>query len=298
MLAVLIAALLVAQPFTALAQSGPDPFADEWEEAPPPFPDPWEPMNRQIMRANGWIERWILDPLATGFGWTPMMVRASVRRFFSNLEGPGVAINDGLQRNPDGAAVAGYRFLLNTTIGVAGLFDPAATLGMPAHEADFGQTLALYGIPSGPYLVLPMLGPSNARDAFGFVVDLAFNPATYVFFFIPIVQIVLPALQGPTTQLLILPTMTGGTAGVATWEAERRQYRILRESSVDFYAALRSAYSQNRTAQIFQSEDPKPSPRFSPLGGRPFCPPTRQSARRGRLAGGWRCTLTAAAPSH
>jgi phospholipid-binding lipoprotein MlaA len=292
-----VAALVVASPLHALAQPGPDPFAEDFEDAPPPFPDPLEPINRQVMRANGWIELWILDPLATAFGWTPAFMRNSVRRFFSNLEGPGGAINDGLKGNPDGATVAGYRFILNSTIGVLGFLDPAAYLGMPAHDADFGQTLALYGVPSGPYLVLPMLGPSNARDGFGFVVDLAFNPATYVFFFVPIVQIVLPALQGPTTHLLILPTMTGGTAGVAMWEAERRNLRILRESSVDFYAALRSAYTQARTAQIFLAEDPKPSPRFSPPGGRRFCPPGQQSARRGRLAGGWRCTLSAAAPS-
>jgi len=297
--ALVVALLAAGTPPGAIAQPGGDPFADDFDDAPPPFPDPFEPVNRRVMRANGWIERWILDPLATGYGWAvPSPVRAGVRRFFWNLEGPGIAVNDGLQGNPDGAAVAGYRFLLNSTIGLVGLFDPAATLGMPAHDADFGQTLALYGVPSGPYLVLPMLGPSTARDSFGFVVDLAFNPATYVFFFIPIVQVVFPALQGPTTQLLILPTLSGGTAGVATWEAERRQLRILRESSVDFYAALRSAYSQNRTAQIFLGEDPKPSPRFAPPGGRRFCPPGQQSARRGRLAGGWSCTPSAATPSH
>jgi len=296
-LALLLASALLAQPCVGLAQPGPDPFADDFEESPLPFPDPLEPMNRRVMRMNDWIERWILDPLATGFSWTPAALRASVRRFFANLDGPGIAVNDALQGNPDGAAIAGYRFLLNSAIGVGGLFDPAATLGMPAHDADFGQTLALYGVPSGPYLVLPMLGPSTARDSFGFVVDLAFNPATYAFFFIPIVQVVIPALQGPTTQLLILPTMTGGTAGVATYEAERRQLRILRESSVDFYAALRSAYSQHRTAQIFHAEEPTPTPRFAPPGGRRFCPPARQSARRGRLAGGWRCIRTAAAPS-
>lgn len=296
-LVVLVAAALAVAPLPAVAQPGADPFADDFEDGPPPFPDPLEPVNRRVLRANGWIEEWILDPLATGFGWVPAPLRVSVRRFFWNLEGPGIAVNDGLQGNPDGTAIAGYRFLLNTTIGVLGFLDPAAALGIPAHDADFGQTLALYGVPSGPYLVLPMLGPSTARDGIGFVVDLAFNPATYVFFFIPIVQIVLPTLQGPTTQLLILPTMTGGTAGVATWEAERRNLRILRESSVDFYAALRSAYSQARTAQIFHAEDPKPSPRFSPPGGRRFCPPAQQSARRGRLAGGWRCTRTVAAPS-
>jgi phospholipid-binding lipoprotein MlaA len=121
-----------------------------------------------------------------------------------NLDSPAVFVNDVLQCEPRDAAVTAARFAVNTTAGVGGLLDPATPLGLPGHHSDFGQTLALLAVPSGPYLVLPVVGPTTARDGTGYLVDFLFRPTTY--------------LLTPGAQVVVT-SVTEGSAGIAMLDA-------------------------------------------------------------------------------
>jgi phospholipid-binding lipoprotein MlaA len=126
-------------------------------------------------------------------------------------------------------------------------------MNVPGHESDFGQTLALSGVPSGPYLVLPILGPNNARDGAGYVVDFLFRPTTYLI--TPGGQLILSGFVNPGGELLFTVFVEGSTElaeGLATREASGEALRALEASSVDYYAALRNAYYQNRVAFIWR----------------------------------------------
>lgn len=141
----------------------------------------WEGLNRGIYKFNDTVDRVALKPVAKGYrNVTPRWVRVGVGNFLSNLTYPVTALNQFLQ----GKGVAGLRdtgrFLLNTTLGVAGLFDVATPVGLEANDEDFGQTLAVWGVGSGPYLNLPLLGPSTLRDAPSRVVDYVMEPLTHV----------------------------------------------------------------------------------------------------------------------
>jgi len=156
-----------------------------------------------------------------------------------------VMANDLFQMQWRDAGVTTVRFCVNTTAGIGGLFDPAASMGWEGHYSDFGQTLALLGVPSGPYVMLPVLGPTTPRDGFGSLAGIFFRPATY--------------LLGPGG-LIYYSTIYGGSLGVIEREANADGIRLLKESSIDYYAALRSAYTQSRTAAIWARHD-KQQPR-------------------------------------
>ncbi|MDA1075099.1 MAG: VacJ family lipoprotein [Proteobacteria bacterium] len=138
--------------------------------------DPWQPMNRKITGFNNFVDRWVMKPLATGYTKLPGVVRATVTNVFSNAETPAIALNQFLQGKPKEGFHDAGRFLLNTTIGLAGLFDVASASGMEKHEEDFAQTFARWGIKSGPYFVIPLRGPSTVRHATGMVLDALTNP--------------------------------------------------------------------------------------------------------------------------
>lgn len=215
----------------------PDPlFEDDGTETtdgPAARTDPLESVNRGTLRINQGIDRWLLDPVTRLYGFIlPGPVKSCVRRAFTNLNSPSIAINDLLQREWRDAGMTFARFAVNSTAGVGGLFDPASRLGWEPHDSDFGQTLALVGVGAGPFLVLPAVGPTTARDGVGAVVDFFLSPGTYIL--------------GPAVQLL-----AGGGSGLAAREANLEALQALRESSVDYYAALRSAYHQHREAQIW-----------------------------------------------
>jgi phospholipid-binding lipoprotein MlaA len=130
--------------------------------------DPWEKLNRSIYRFNDAVDRAVIKPLAKGYRRiTPRPVRRSVGNFFRNLLEPTTVVNDLLQGKPLQAMSDTSRLLLNSTLGIAGLFDVATKIGVERNQEDFGQTLAVWGISPGPYVVLPFIGPSNVRDAFG-----------------------------------------------------------------------------------------------------------------------------------
>jgi phospholipid-binding lipoprotein MlaA len=213
-----------------------------------PAPDVWDPLesvNRKTLKMNGVLDRWIFDPVTSAYAFVvPGPARLAVRRFLVNLNSPVVLANDVLQLAPLDAAVTVTRFGINSTIGVAGFFDPATKLGITGHSSDFGETLALCGVPSGPYLILPALGPTTARDGTGYVVDLLFQPMTY--------------LLTPLPTLIFYTSLQQGSVGLASMDAHKLQLHALETSSVDFYATLRSAYYQDRVAAIQARSDRGP----------------------------------------
>jgi phospholipid-binding lipoprotein MlaA len=144
--------------------------------------DPWEPFNRKMFTFNSRLDDYALRPLATGYAkLIPLGARRSIGRFFYNIAAPKRFANNLLQRKPVRGGVVVLRFLVNSTLGVGGLFDPADRwFGLEKRDEDFGQTLGVYGVPPGPYLVVPIFGPATVRDATGWVVDIFLDPLTYL----------------------------------------------------------------------------------------------------------------------
>ena len=200
--------------------------------------DPWEDFNRAIFAFNEAADLWVIEPLAVAWDFAlPEPVQLGVDNFFDNLHAPRRLANDLLQGKPrDGAETLG-RFLINTSFGVGGLFDPAVRNGwLPAHDEDFGQTLGVWGVPPGPYLVLPVFGPSNPRDATGLVVDGYMRPETYFLAFY----------------------VNFGSWAVENLNVRARaleDLRAERAAAFDFYAAVRRAYIQYRANQVRDAED-------------------------------------------
>lgn len=137
--------------------------------------DPWSGFNRRMYFFNAWLDDVLLLPVVRSYrALTPDFVRRGVANFFSNLGEITTFINTVLQFEPKAAVTTLSRFVINTTIGLGGLFDPASALGLRQYHEDFGQTLAVYGVPTGPYLVLPFFGPSTLRDSVGLATDQYF----------------------------------------------------------------------------------------------------------------------------
>lgn len=211
-----------------------DPLFDDDPEVEEEFAvnDPFESGNRVIYEFNRRVFQYVWDPLASGYRFViPTPARHAVRRVFDNLNAPIYFANHVLQLEPVAAAETLGAFAMNVSFGVGGLFDTASGVGWELKEADFGETLALYGAGSGPYLMAPFLGPTTVRDGVGFVIDRGFHPATY-FFGIPF-------------QLIGY-----GGIGFAHLEESIDQLTALEESSLDPYAVLRSAYIQDREGAI------------------------------------------------
>jgi phospholipid-binding lipoprotein MlaA len=189
-------------------------------------------MNRLTLGLNERIDWLFFDPVTKLYRLAvPEPARDGIHRVFINLNSPAIIVNKLLQMRFEEAAKALGRFTVNTTAGFGGLFDAAKEAGWVHSHADFGQTLALWGTPSGPYLVIPLFGPSTLRDGFGDVVDQFMNPVTYFI--------------GPTPQLF-----AGAGYGFSRREATIDTVHALRDSSIDYYAVLRSAYLQHRDAQL------------------------------------------------
>ncbi len=143
--------------------------------------DPWQGYNRAIYKFNDTLDRYALKPVAKGYKLvTPDFIETGIRNFFSNLDDVTVTINDLLQAKFAQSAQDGWRFLINSTIGIGGLFDVATYLGLPKHREDFGQTLGKWGVAEGPYFVLPFLGPATIRSTTGRIGDWVADPLTYV----------------------------------------------------------------------------------------------------------------------
>lgn len=225
----------------AAAEQGKRLPVDDWlfedEAAEPAEPDPLEPGNRVVFGFNELLNRSLLDPVSRAYSFVvPDVGRRAVRRFFLNLSEPGAFVNALLQRRLRDAGATGARFLINSTLGLAGALDPATPWGFERRHADFGQTLFSYGVGSGPYLVIPILGPSTARGTIGRI----FNGLLRVDLW----------LLTPASQVIIV-----AGNGVSGYAAHREQMKELRRSSVDFYAVLRSAYLMDREALLRGARD-------------------------------------------
>ena len=136
--------------------------------------DPWEGMNRSIFEFNEGLDAYVAKPIAEGYqAVTPQVVDTGISNFFSNLEDVLIVFNDLFQLKPVQAASDSARFVVNSTVGLLGFFDVASHIGLVKHDEDFGQTLGYWGVGAGPYVMLPVLGPSNLRDTFGLATDTA-----------------------------------------------------------------------------------------------------------------------------
>ena len=218
--------------------AGPDEEEDLLDEAG--GRDPFEGFNRDIFSFNRRMDRWLFNPITRGYQFVvPASGRRAIYRAFKNLDSPVILANHMLQFRVVAAATTTTRFVINSSLGVAGLFDPAADLFHAYRiEGDFGQTLARYGAPSGPYLMLPVFGPSTVRDVCGDVVDILADPVSY--------------LLGPYQWWTLL---LGGGEGLSAREAHLDELHALEAGSVDFYSALRSAYLQSRDAMAREARE-------------------------------------------
>ncbi len=199
--------------------------------------DPLEPLNRAVYEINDGIDTAILRPLALAYrAVVPDTARQGVRNVLDNLAAPVVLANDMMQGKPKRAGDTFMRLLINSTLGGAGLLDLATGLGYPKHSADFGMTLAVWGlVEDGPYLMLPIFGPSSTRDAVGRGVDMALDPFAWIG-------------QGSTVQALGYART--GTNAVDTRSRFIDEVDKLKAQALDPYATLRSLYRQNRRATI------------------------------------------------
>ena len=197
--------------------------------------DPWEGLNRKMFVFNDKLDVYALEPAATGWSKvTPLRLRTSISNFFSNLRFPIVTANDLLQGKVLAAGNDIGRFAVNTTVGVLGFFDPASGWGLESRDEDFGQTLGVWGVPSGPYLVIPLLGPSTVRDAAGQAVDVAFAVTP---FFVD-------------TWILVAARMFDAVDERSLYLQEVRDAK---RSALDYYTFVRNAYLQRRKAQLKDS---------------------------------------------
>jgi phospholipid-binding lipoprotein MlaA len=200
--------------------------------------DPWEGLNRKTFAFNEWADRWIVEPIAIGWDFVvPDPAQHGIDHFFDNINLPRRIVNDLLQGKPAKAGDDFGRLLINTTFGIAGLFDVATDVGLPPADEDFGQTLGVWGTPPGPYLVIPVLGPSNVRDAGG----LAFEGfvMTPEYYFMPFyVSYISTGTRLLNTRALAIETL-----------------RAERAAAFDFYSAVRSAYVQYRENQVRDRAD-------------------------------------------
>jgi len=143
--------------------------------------DPWEGLNRNVFAFNEWTDNHILRPTAKAYDkYVPRPVRSGVGNVFDNVFTPVIAVNQLLQGKPKASLSDAGRFLLNTTVGIGGLFDVASKVGLAKHEEDFGQTFGVWGAETGIYVVLPLLGPSNIRDGLGLAVSSLLNPIRFI----------------------------------------------------------------------------------------------------------------------
>ncbi len=202
--------------------------------------DPFESLNRGVYKFNDALDKAVVKPVAKGYvKVTPAGARNMVNNFFSNLDDVLVTLNDVLQFKFTQAVNDGGRFMINTTFGALGLADVAAAGGFPKHHEDFGLTLGHWGVPSGPYLVLPFFGPSSVRDASGLYVDSITGPATTL-------------KPARTRNQTVLFNAVRTRANLLDTES------LLEEASLDRYAFLRDAYLSHRENQVYDGHPPRP----------------------------------------
>ncbi len=199
--------------------------------------DPYEATNRKIYNFNDSLDRNILQPVARGYvKVTPGPVRDGVTNFFGNVSYLDVIANDLLQGKGGQFLKDSGRFIVNSTIGIGGLFDPAKEMGLAAHDEDLGQTFGVWGAGEGAYLTIPLAGPSSFRDVPGFASAMLLNPLTYLN---PVVSIPATLVNGINTRANLLEATN-----------------IRDQAALDPYTFVREAYRQQREYKIYDGDPP------------------------------------------
>ena len=202
--------------------------------------DPWEPFNRSVFEFNEGLDTYLLKPVVAGYRFVlPEFVRDGIYNFFSNYSDIYTALQNLLQGKPDYAFTDLMRVVVNTTFGLGGLIDMATPGGLPKHKEDWGQTFGVWGIPSGPYVVLPFFGPSSVRDTFGTAADLQ---SDYLFGYVKDI-----GLRNSITGLRVV------NARNTYYEAGD----LLDGAAIDKYSFMRDAYIQRREYQINEGREDK-----------------------------------------
>lgn len=227
----LTAFLLLAGCATPPPADDPDAVADFEQQN-----DPLEPMNRTLFDFNDWLDRNALKPAALAYrAVTPQFLREGIANMIANLRSPIILVSDLFQGNVTRGGVTLGRFVINTTIGVGGLWDPANKMGLPGHEADIGQTLGVWGVGEQFYLVLPLFGPSSPPDAIGLGIESSLDPLGYY-------------LNDHHLR------WASWTRFLVTGLSKRENYietiDDINRTSLDPYSAWRSLYRQHRDAMI------------------------------------------------
>ncbi len=205
--------------------------------------DPWEPFNRAMFEFNRGLDRVLLKPVAQAYrGVVPDFGREMVKNFLDNLRSPVILANDILQGETDRAGETGSRFLANTTVGLGGVFD---VTDIEFHNEDFGQTLAVWGFGEGPYLVLPLLGPSPVRDTVGLVGDTLMDPVMW---------------YANRTDRYAISWVRYGMRAIDTRSRNIETLDEIERGAIDFYATVRSLYRQRRADEILNGHPPQSVP--------------------------------------
>lgn len=228
-----------------------DPFAKPGEEGIEEY-DPWEPFNTAIFEFNRQVDRWVLKPVARGYNYlVPNPVQVGISNFFYNLRFPPRFLNNVFQGKMKGAGIEAGRFLVNTTAGIGGFIDVAQHLDLTTPEEDTGQTMGFYGVPPGPYVVLPLLPPFTVRDLFGYVADIALNPINWLV--APIIEVegvpsAIPHTHRTTTMVVQLGSRVFEIVNDRSLNLEK--FQGVEEATLDLYSAVRNAYLQKRAKAI------------------------------------------------
>lgn len=201
--------------------------------------DPMENWNRGVQTFNDNLDDYVMKPVAKGYQWvTPSFVDRGVTNFFSNIDDIGVTINDLLQFKLSQTGMDGARFIVNTVAGIGGFIDVAEMIDLPKHNEDFDQTLGVWGVPTGPYLVLPFFGPSSPRGVGGLIGDAAMNPISYID-------------SGIITGSLFALNATDLRADNLGTE------KVAAEAAVDRYEFFKNSYFQRRNYLVYDGNVPE-----------------------------------------
>ncbi len=200
--------------------------------------DPWEPMNRSVASFNDKIDDNVLKPVATGYSnVVPDLIQTGVRNVFSNFADMWSTVNNLLQLKPTNTVESLGRVIVNTVFGIYGIFDVASYIKLERHPEDFGQTLGYWGVPNGPYLVLPLFGPSTLRDGASLPVDFAVSPTKLIGDIPTRNEVFALRLVSKRSELL-------------------KSGNMLEQASIDKYSFTRDAYLQYRRSQIYDGNPP------------------------------------------
>jgi phospholipid-binding lipoprotein MlaA len=228
-----------------------DPFAKPGEAGLEEY-DPLEPLNTKVFEFNRQVDRWVLKPVAKGFNFiVPDQVQAGIGNFIYNTRFVPRFCNNIFQGKLRGAGIEAGRFLMNTTVGLAGFVDVASRFDLKTPEEDAGQTLGFYGVKPGPYLVLPFVQPFTVRDLVGYAADIFLNPIYWMV--LPVIEIaeipsVIPHYNRTTTSLILFTAKVTEVVNERSLNLEN--YEGVEESTVDLYSAVRNAYLQKRARAI------------------------------------------------